>query len=634
MPRVAPTPPHTDSPQQPRNMDTQDLFSAVRKGPLDAFVSQMATHGNLNSRDAQGNTPLLLAIRKQRYRHVDYLLEQGADAAVQNNQGNTTLIFAAYTAPVALCEQLFACGALVNARNARGITPLMAAAITGNMEVVRWLLQHGADVAQKDIYGCTACMQAHLHGRMAVVELLAEQGETLHPTSAAVIAQLRENGSLRTATCKHPFFSAVMAADSVRIKAFPRLGMTPSADEAKQLIPLAIEKHHEASLRFLFPCAHAVLTRQDVSRYIRKAIAEDNDFAISLCKHRNLFALLTSEDKKNLIIASIYTHNACMARLVYSYLNEQRDLDELMRLAIEENLPEFVLYIDIDAMHVYNGEIEVLRSLSEEFGLKTPRAKNYMLIAIRLADAPMLACVLDFVGSSAFTQEEKHYFMQQAVCSQSAEVVSLLLARNFFSDLPAPQQQALMRMAIKDDCADVLKALCDDCNTNTAPDALLDAALEFENSLVARFIINHYGIEDHAQQHILGPALINAAHDGNLRKVRCLLDCGADVNFTDKQDRTPFNQVLGRGIFYECINACCYGQWSRQLREHRYILELLLQHGATLHAIEKHAALPAPRMQGMMRKLGLPAHGYEPLITDHALARQILSLLPHTLTWI
>lgn len=614
-------------------MDTQKIFVTVKKGPLDEFVTRVEALGNLDCRDSQDNTPLLVAIRKQRYLLVDYLLEQGADACVQNSQGNTTLIFAAYCAPVALCEKLFARRADVNARNARGITPLMAAAITGNAAVARWLLHHGADMAQKDMYSCTACMLAHMHGRMAVVDLLAEQGESLHPTSAAVIAQLRESGSLRTTTCKRPFFSAVMAADTVRIKAFPRLGMNPSADEAKQLIPLAIEKHHKASLRYLFKCAQPAQTREDVCRYIRKAITEDYDFAIGLCKHQNLLSLLTSEDVKNLILASFYTHNSGIASYVYSLFNEWGYKDAYLRIAIEENLRSVAQYIDSMAILVYNGDVDILRYLLEDFGLLTPRAKNYMLIAIIQADAPMLACVLDFVGS-VFSQEEKHYFMQQAVNSRSAEVVRLLLARNFFSELPAPKQLALMRMAIKDDCVDVLKALCENCSADITPDSLLGAALEFDNSHVARFIINHYGIEDHAQQHILGPELIDAARNGNLSKVRCLLDCGADVNFTDAQDRTPFNQVLGRGIFYECINACCYGQWSRQLREHRYILELLLEHGATLHAIEKHAALPAPHMVDMMRKLGRPIHAGHLLITERALANKILPRLPHTLTWL
>lgn len=129
-------------------------------------------------------------------------------------------------------------------------------------------------------------------------------------------------------------------------------------------------------------------------------------------------------------------------------------------------------------------------------------------------------------------------------------------------------------------------------------------------------------------------ALINAAHDGELNIVRNLLARGVDANCTDTDDRTPFNQALKRGIFYECINVCCNGAWESQVLAYRSIIELLRAHGATLHAVEKHAALPAPSMQKMMKDLNLLSKPYTQLITDMSLARKILPLLPQTLTWI
>lgn len=126
-------------------------------------------------------------------------------------------------------------------------------------------------------------------------------------------------------------------------------------------------------------------------------------------------------------------------------------------------------------------------------------------------------------------------------------------------------------------------------------------------------------------------ALINAAHDGELNAVRDLLARGVDANCTDADDRTPFNQALKRGIFYECINVCCNGAWESQVLAYRSIIELLLAHGATLHAVEKHAALPAPAMQKMMRER-LKGKSYTLLISDVTLARKFLCLLPQTLT--
>ena len=132
----------------------------------------------------------------------------------------------------------------------------------------------------------------------------------------------------------------------------------------------------------------------------------------------------------------------------------------------------------------------------------------------------------------------------------------------------------------------------------------------------------------------LAQSLINAAHDGDLDSVRDLIARGVDVDCMDADDRTPFNQALKRGIFYECINVCCNGKWESQVLAYRSIIELLLAHGATLHAVEKHAALPAPRMQKMMKKMNLLSKPYTQLITDMALARKLLPLLPQTLTWI
>lgn len=132
----------------------------------------------------------------------------------------------------------------------------------------------------------------------------------------------------------------------------------------------------------------------------------------------------------------------------------------------------------------------------------------------------------------------------------------------------------------------------------------------------------------------LAHSLITAAHDGDLSTVRELIARGVDVNCSDAEDRTPFNQALKRGIFYECINVCCNGEWEAQVLAYRSIIELLLAHGATLHAVEKHAALPAPRMQKMMKDLNLLSKPYTQLITDITLARKLLPLLPQTLTWI
>ena len=129
----------------------------------------------------------------------------------------------------------------------------------------------------------------------------------------------------------------------------------------------------------------------------------------------------------------------------------------------------------------------------------------------------------------------------------------------------------------------------------------------------------------------LAQSLINAAHDGDIDSVRDLIARGVDANSMDADERTPFNQALKRGIFYECINVCCNGKWESQVLAYRSIIELLLAHGATLHAVEKHAALPAPAMLKKVRE-HLKGKPHTLLIRDMSLARKFLLLLPQTLT--
>lgn len=614
-------------------MNTRNLFKAVQKGPNEIFFSLLKEAGDVNCRDARGNTPLLVALRKQRYVIVSYLLDHGADVCLAGKNGYTPLTVAAYGGSVALCEKLLSLGAEVNACNAYGCSPLMAAAITGNVAVVRCLLQHGADASLKNVYGCSACMLAHMHGRKNVVDLLATYGVVLHPTTATVLDRLHESGSVRAATCKHPIHAAVFAADTERIVAFRRLGIRVSAEEAKKLILAAIGKLPRKPLTILFEWAQPAQTREDICHYLRKTIETEDGEVFALCKWNGLLPLLTDEDANALIATAFHSGSEYMAEYMYSRLRVRGFEDDYMRMAVEADMYNVLTQMEWLFFYILEGKVSLARSTFEEEGVRTPLAKNYMMVAIKKADAPMLACILDFVGS-VFTPEEMRSYMQHAICSRCAESVRLLMARNFFTALSAPAQQALVRLAIKEDCADILLQLTEAASPRISPDSLLESALELESLASVRAILAQPDFAAQAKQSILGPALIEAAHDGNLSKVRFLLDCGAGADFTDANSRTPFNQALKRGIFYACINGSFRGRYTGQVHEHRLILELLLEHGATLHAIEKHAELPAPRMQGIMLNCGFSVYGYKRLITDRALAEQIFSRLPHTLTWI
>ena len=78
-PQYAPAPSYRGS--------ASSLLEACRKGDLDQVRLNVGSRVDINCRDAEGNTPLIIATRGGQADIVEYLLSMGADWRVKNNQG-------------------------------------------------------------------------------------------------------------------------------------------------------------------------------------------------------------------------------------------------------------------------------------------------------------------------------------------------------------------------------------------------------------------------------------------------------------------------------------------------------------------------------------------------------------------
>src|SRR5215831_14268530 len=103
-----------------------ELAKAIRDGDLKALRAQLDAGVDVNVRDANGNTPLLLAAVYAGPECVELLLKKGADVNAANKAGATPLIRAA--TDYAKTRLLVAAGANVRVRTAFGNTPLILAA--------------------------------------------------------------------------------------------------------------------------------------------------------------------------------------------------------------------------------------------------------------------------------------------------------------------------------------------------------------------------------------------------------------------------------------------------------------------------------------------------------------------------
>lgn len=109
-----------------------DIFSLVRSGDLAALTTLIERGGDVNARNAAGQTPLMSAARESNNpKLIEQLINQGADVA---------------------------------ARDHSGMTALMHAAVTGRLQNAEYLVEKGVDPGLKDNNGKTVIDHARKGG--------------------------------------------------------------------------------------------------------------------------------------------------------------------------------------------------------------------------------------------------------------------------------------------------------------------------------------------------------------------------------------------------------------------------------------------------------------------------------------
>jgi hypothetical protein len=152
------------------------LEHAVQNGNREMVQVLLWAKADVNFRDTDGQTVLMLLTDRVTSELVWDLINAGAKVNARDNDGDTPLIAIAAVNNTDALKVLLDAGAKVNAANNEGETALMLAASEGIINNVRALIMAGADVNARDKQGKTALRLANEAAEPAVARLLKAHG--------------------------------------------------------------------------------------------------------------------------------------------------------------------------------------------------------------------------------------------------------------------------------------------------------------------------------------------------------------------------------------------------------------------------------------------------------------------------
>lgn len=152
-----------------------------------ALKAQAGT-SEVNAPNADGMTPLMLAIQSRNLERTELLLAQGADVSALDKGGNTALMLAAQWGQIDVIRALLDKGATVDVKNQHapgdnggGATALMWAARYNHVPAVNLLVDRGASMTLGDNGGRGgALFWSGSYGQAAATKALLDRGAPIN----------------------------------------------------------------------------------------------------------------------------------------------------------------------------------------------------------------------------------------------------------------------------------------------------------------------------------------------------------------------------------------------------------------------------------------------------------------------
>lgn len=161
------------------DVSAQGILERLRSGDRESVIkllSKKKVSIDVNERDEQGLTPLMMGAVTNDSLMVELLLRHKANPNLQNNVGMTAVMAAAFNTSEAVLPLLLAGGANPDLQDVKGRTALIVAAKQGVNNPVTMLLEAGANKELKDEKGNTALMVACGERHLNIMTELLDSG--------------------------------------------------------------------------------------------------------------------------------------------------------------------------------------------------------------------------------------------------------------------------------------------------------------------------------------------------------------------------------------------------------------------------------------------------------------------------
>ncbi|MFB3895812.1 MAG: ankyrin repeat domain-containing protein [bacterium] len=150
---------------------------------LSIFAFNSCSKKDINAKDQQGRTALMLAAKKGDFNQVQKLIRKKAAVNVWDNRGWTPLMFA--IPDTTIMNLLIQKQADINAMTRTQETPLMLAVVHGDIPAVELLLDNKANPDVQDQYGRTALYRAIVFGYTDIIQRLIEKNANVNLRTTA-----------------------------------------------------------------------------------------------------------------------------------------------------------------------------------------------------------------------------------------------------------------------------------------------------------------------------------------------------------------------------------------------------------------------------------------------------------------